>query len=301
MGVLMTHRLATLIVVAAAAACAPPETPTDGNFEDQSTFGTDSGVGDLGEINATVVPTIAGTWLMYSQASTCVDFVVQSETYKRSLYIIETTQDDSGVTQERFIACEIELSEVFGLLPSVTPAMLVTSYPIDTVGGLVTGTAVGGGYSSAPLSELWGLEMDDPVNDLFPTESDDSRIVDSDGDGNPGATLVFGNFCEAYIAQRTLSHYFGAYVTPDRIEGTIVSTSRQLTVDATQTLCASNYEIRSNGPRNHFLRIRVDGEGDSLNLDADGDGSVTCDEVVPFKDVLFERIPIDDDSCAIAG
>jgi hypothetical protein len=283
-----------------ALACGPPETPGQTAFANQTVGGgPDAGQVDVVETQARVLPTMDGIWLQYNQVSTCVDIVFSEETFKRDLFLVETIQDDFGVLEEHWTACEIELSPVLGLQPSVTPALLSTSYPITTRGGLVSGTILGSGYVSAALAELWGLDLTDPVNEPLPDDPDDPSIVDSDRDGRPGATLVFGDFCESFVAQRTLTYYVGEYTAPDRIEGEAISGNKQLLIGATESLCEATYEVRSNHPRSSFVRIRVDGQGGSLDLDTDGDGEVECNEVIPYKDTLFERVEIDDRFCEV--
>ena len=35
-----------------------------------------------------------------------------------------------------------------------------------------------------------GIRLDDPANDVLPTDPTDPRISDDDGDGNPGVTVT---------------------------------------------------------------------------------------------------------------
>ena len=56
-----------------------------------------------------------------------------------------------------------------------------------------------------------GLELDDWVNDPFPTKIDDERFVDHDEDGKPGVTVKIKMFwlfpAEIYIARREIFSY----------------------------------------------------------------------------------------------
>lgn len=291
----------TLWALFSAGACYVPEAPKDVPFRDQDVGRTADGVvPDLSEVEAQVLPIIDGVWLQYSQISTCVDIVGHFEQMMRAVYLVESSQDDSGVLQEQWTACEIELTPLLGMQPTVSQALLDGTYPVVTAQGLVNATRVGGDYVSGALAEIWGIAFDDPIHDLFPDNSEDSRIYDSDGDGHPAATLMFGVFCDSYVAQRTISNYHGTFISPDRIEGTAVSATRQLVIDATQPLCEVDYETRPNSARNSFGRIRIDGQGHSLDLDSNGDSIIGCEEVVPFRDTLFDTVTIDDESCEVA-
>ena len=291
-------------------ACAPTEGPSQTGFEDQvADLGVD--VGSSSELTrdteAQQVERLSGTWLQYSQLSSCVDVGSQSfDTYSRTIYLVDVEHDDFGVTRETWRGCDIDLTPLLNLQGVLKTENLETIFPVVTVGGLATSTAVGGGYASAPMAELWGLDLEDPVNDEFPSGPDDSRIIDSDGDGHPGATLVFGtNVCDAYLFQRTSTIYSGSFVAFDRIEGTAVSTTEQVIIDATTMFCKTRYDSRPNDSRNIFARQRVDGAGGSIDLDLDGDGEVTCSEVqgehenfTPVTAALFDRIDLDDSVCS---
>ncbi|MCA9564420.1 MAG: hypothetical protein KC561_13080, partial [Myxococcales bacterium] len=309
MGVLnpTTRPFALLASLALVTACGPESAPQS-LYGPQSLGTTDASTLDLGEVQATFTGTIDGTWLMYSQTSTCIDVASSSsEFFQRTLYLIETVENEWGVLEETWQACEMELSEVLALTPAVSQSMLETTWPIVVVGGQSTGATIGDGYASSGVPELWGLDLEDPLNSEIPDiprNADTSfpdfppEVIDSDEDGWPGITLTFdGGFCEAYIAQRTIHHFYGEYTAPDRIEGGVVSTSVQHVLGADNSLCGAAYDRRSNDRRNTFTRIRVDGRGNAYNADANNDGQISCDEVVQLRPQFFEYVEIDDDSC----
>ena len=290
-------------------ACPPDSGPSSTHFIDQETVSVEQPLppSDLTpETGASYVDTSNGYWLHYSQSATCVDVGSESfDNINRSLYLIEMAQDDFGVLLETWTACDLELSPVLNLLPVIKEENYNAIYPVVTEGGLFTSTNIGGGYSSGPFIELWGLNLDNPLLDPLPTDGDDPAIYDADGDGFPGATLVFGtDICEAYVAQRTITHFMGNLVTYDRLEGTSVMKTRQLVIDANTSFCRTSYSTRSNDTRSRFARQRVDGQGGSLDLDVDGDGTITCEEIQGDQqsfsfiiDALFERIELDDYVC----
>jgi hypothetical protein len=290
-------------------ACTPDSGPSSVNFSDQEIVTGEQPEPPTEltrETGAGYVESSNGYWLHYSQSATCVDVGSQSfDNINRSLYLLEMAQDDFGVLIESWQACDLELSPVLNLLPVIKEANYDAIYPVVTEGGLFSSTNIGGGYSSGPFIELWGLNLDNPLMDPVPTDVEDPAIYDADEDGFPGATLVFGtNICEAYVAQRTITHFIGNLVTYDRIEGISVMKTKQLVIDANTSFCRTSYSTRSNDLRNHFSRQRIDGQGGSLDLDTDGDGSITCDEIQGDQpsfsfiiEALFERIELDDHVC----
>jgi hypothetical protein len=290
-----------LTFAAALAGCVPGDGPA-GNFDAQDLGADDGGPSDLGGDRAAErVPSADGVWLHYAQNQTCVDVLATAnfETYNRSYYIVTVEQDAFGILSESWENCQIELSPLLGLQPQVLPGLLDDLYPVVTGGGLINSTNIGEGYASGMVAEPWGIRFDDPVNDEFPTSADDPRIEDTDGDGNPGATLDFDEgSCLAFVAQRTSTLYRGEFVEFDRIEGSSVSTNRQLVLGSTG-LCGTQYQVRTITDRNVFTRLRIDGQGGALDLDANEDGQITCSEVLPFKDVLFERVETNDCYCQL--
>jgi hypothetical protein len=278
------------------------EAPTETRFGPQDVAGGGADAAhELGGGDASVLSTFDGTWLVWSQISTCVALgTIIQESMSRRLFLVEADYDESTrFVDETWTACTMELPAVFGAQTFATQALYDTAYPVTSTDGFVTGLQVGSGYVSGQLAELWGYETDDPYRDPPPVTADDPRITDTDGDGNPGATILVrgGGGCETFIVQRTLTTFEGIFVAPDQIDGMSVSHTHQYTVGATTPFCGSRYDSWSNDIRSAFTRLRVDGQGGSRNLDLDGDGRVTCAEVTPLIDTLFTRLTPDDDHC----
>jgi hypothetical protein len=291
--------LATLSIAMVAAPACTIEAPSDSRFGPQEIEAPDAGgeVGDLDRSGAQPVADLSGTWLLYSEVSTCVDIFEPEELLQRAVYLVEANHDAPPLVDETLRACEILLSPVLGMETTVTPALLSSTYPVVAPSGAATGASVGAGYTSGTVVELWGLAMDDPLREPFPTEPDDPRIVDLDGDGKPATSLPVGGSCETFIAQRSLVRFQGSFVAPDEIAGTVFSKPEELVVGATQSLCATRFALAPNFPRNRFRRIRVDGRGGAIDLDTDRDGEITCAEALPAARELFESRPLDHASC----
>ena len=85
-----------------------------------------------------------------------------------------------------------------------------------------------------------GIRLEDPANDVLPTDPDDPRIVDDDGDGNPGITVTVrigdGLEGELYIARREIFAYDMVQDGPDSMTGTVTDSSEQLVIGASLDL-----------------------------------------------------------------
>jgi hypothetical protein len=88
-----------------------------------------------------------------------------------------------------------------------------------------------------------GIRLDDPANEPLPTDPDDPRIVDDDGDGLPGITVsirVSDELSgELYIARREIFAYEAFLTEPDVLSGTVTDRSEQLVIGASDPLFAS--------------------------------------------------------------
>lgn len=286
--------LLSTILIMALIACDAPNAPM-GEFKAQS-ISIDQGIElNLGE--AQYLPTFDGTWLAYAQVSTCVDIGRSLEQMTRSLYLVQTKELASGALEEEWDACHLELSPILSIQTLVPPALRKSVYPVSSKMGFAVGINERKKYLSGPMIELWGLNMENPLSEPFIEDENDPRIFDQDQDGNPGGTLELGTACLAYMVQRTINYFQGEMVSADRIKGDVFSDSEQLIVDATSSLCKTRYATRAQPRRSIFERIRIDGQGNSLNLDRDLNGKITCDEVLDVREQLFDRLPLDDQSC----
>jgi hypothetical protein len=291
--------LPALALAVFSAACAIPEPPGNEAFPDRADAG-DVAVDVAPDVHfgdAVVVSEMAGTWLHYQEVSTCVGLIEPNiEQMTRYLYVVEVEQDSRRMITEKWNACRIDISRVFGQQPFVNTAVLETSFPVFTGGHVAASTEVGAPYHSGPVPEVWGIDFEDPVLESFPASPDDPRVVDSDQDGNPGVSMDFDILtCQKFLVNRTVNNHHGSYVEPDRIEGTINSNTQQLNVGPTNA-CSAQYQTSDNQARNVFYRQRVDGRGGAPDL-RDDDGVVSCDAALSAFDSFFSERPVDDSSC----
>lgn len=132
-----------------------------------------------------------------------------------------------------------------------------------------------------------GIELDDPANERLPTDPDDPRIIDADGDGNPGITSSIevgdGLRGEIYLARREIFAYDLTQESPDRLVGTITDGSEQLVIGASDPIFAvpAQWEQLDDPERNPVIWERVDDDLD-------------CDGLAAVRDELFPPNPAAD-------
>ena len=260
---------------------------------------TDQDLGvDVDETEAFYLESLSGTWLHWSEVSTCVKIgEAHLEQVNRTLFLVEVEHLAHQNLIETWNACQIELTPVFGQQARVPTPLKSSVYPLTTIHGYALGANEDTQYTSGPMSEVWGLSLENETIDDMPTMADDPRIIDQDEDGQPGVTLDIGETCQAYLTQRRITHYLGAFVQANEISGSALSQTEQFIIDASNGFCKTPYQTRANPQRSHFRRIRIDGKGGALDLDENQDSIITCDEVIPYKTALFQIMEVNDERC----
>ena len=89
-----------------------------------------------------------------------------------------------------------------------------------------------------------GAELEDPAADPLPTDPDDSRVTDPDGDGQPGLTVRIEGVVSGgvYVVQRIERALEGTLTSDGRMTGTVIGSNQQA------KLGASNFILRAFTP-----------------------------------------------------
>jgi hypothetical protein len=256
---------------------------TEGLYEAQA---LDAGVEEVGVDadqpggqNLVDFADMRGTWAHARDLSTCVSVAGVTETRSRTLVRVEIAQEGAFL-RERHEVCALETTPVLGVQTIIPEAVFEAANPIEVESRLY-GAQVGGLYQSGAIVSVWGIRLEDPLRDALPGPEalPDERVYDSDGDGQPGATLKLGgNFCDLWVAQRDVTTVSGLLRADGSIEGGGATDTTQAVLGATNDFCAQSFATRPNPAEGAFRMVRVDRRG--INLDADGDGEVSCAEIV---------------------
>jgi hypothetical protein len=119
-------------------------------------------------------------------------------------------------------------------------------------------------FSQDWYTEVRGAVLEDRENDSLPVDPNDPRLVDLEGDGNPGMTIeasILGMFRgEGYAVQRYRYRLEGSVLDANTIAGFIEWTSDQVVVAATNPLFMEAFEDDTDpDPTKHrFVMIRID-------------------------------------------
>lgn len=130
-----------------------------------------------------------------------------------------------------------------------------------------------------------GIRLEDPANDVLPSDPNDPRIVDDDGDGNPGITVTVrigdGFEGELYIARREIFAYDLVQDGPDSLRGTVTDGSEQLVIGASDPLLETTDAQWVQVPDRSLSPILLVRVGDDWD----------CDRLMAERDTLFPPDP----------
>ena len=130
-----------------------------------------------------------------------------------------------------------------------------------------------------------GIRLDDPFNEALPTDPDDPRIVDDDGDGKPGLTVTIEVtpelIGELYIARREIFAFEAFLTEPDVLTGVVTDNSEQLVIGASDPvfeMSPANWRQYPDLAKSPIILKRVDADWD-------------CERLAAERDTLFPPTP----------
>lgn len=127
-----------------------------------------------------------------------------------------------------------------------------------------------------PTPTAIGIDLADPANESLPSDPDDPRVFDADGDGHPGVTtrVSFGDTShEIYLARREIFSYDLTEEDSDRMVGTVTDRSEQLVLGASDLSMVApvDWTQLEDPARNPVIWRRVDPGWDCARLAAERD------------------------------
>ena len=156
---------------------------------------------------------------------------VESETISILLHDVRLEGDRLVASHE---ACEVRQSPINGV-QTVFSKALIAAIPLSESVITVAGPAEGPWQVSvAEDIKLLGVKLTDPSGEALPTEADDPRVLDSDGDGHPGVTVLLTGLltAETYVVQRNRGGLTGTMGADGVLQGTVDGDIEQVVVGA---------------------------------------------------------------------
>lgn len=221
----------------------------------------------VGVQGAAAAPDLSGSWIMLQiypriaelpvvGESRQTSFVVQRvDIQQEGLSLIMTDQYCFTVIEESSPLASTEIPEAF--MSSLIPGRRVAT--LEDQDGTIA-------FEQPRYTEIRGATLTEPETEDLPTEPEDPRVIDQDGDGFPGMTVnvnIFGLFqAQIYVVQRVQYALSGTVLSGDRIEGLIQWQDEQNTLAATSPLLLAAAESAQDpDPTQHrFVMLRAQEE-----------------------------------------
>ena len=122
---------------------------------------------------------------------------------------------------------------------------------------------------------LVGVTLENPLTDELPSDPNDSRIFDQDGDGNPGVTVKVSGFIsgDIYVVQRAINTYYGSISEQGALIGHVIEHGDQKTLGATNAMLEQDVpsEAINDPERNPLQLVPIDAGMDCNTLMANID------------------------------
>lgn len=288
--------LAMAAMLLVLSACEP--TPEPSGFDAQTFDQQASDGAQLGSDVTVTTDDLSGTWVLVTDWSTCVAIGDEIELRNYEISRIEIIQTGVKLHEMRQ-DCMIANTPILGMT-TVVPPVAIASAGTMVSNAFFPAHGNGSPYTSGVEVQTWGLKFNnDPETEAMPVDANDPRVVDADNDGHPGVTLKVGGACDLYAVQRAVMQRTGKFGTDSlgaHISGDATRHVVQVALGASQGFCAQPFATVSNQSSNSWEMRRVDKLG--MNLDQDGDGTVSCAEIVANQAIFHsEWTPPDDTRC----
>lgn len=228
----------------------------------------------LDPVDAGPEPTIelSGTWARRTRTSHLTgdaDDVLGRLTVT-ILSRVELLQRGSSA-EERITTCAIDVALAEGSVTTVTfPSAAVAALPSASTVATVDNAGFGTRFQPQRRILLFGFRTEqDPATDPLPQRADDPRVTDSDGDDQPGTTLIVGGTTpgELWTVGRMILFEQGIVRSATTIEGTAENAWTLVKLGASNdTLAALPVEVTADPqPTDELRMVRVATTPDGLD------------------------------------
>jgi hypothetical protein len=210
-------------------------------------------------------PDLSGNWAMVQRLLATADLPILGHITidTRIGSVIHITQSGSRlILQDHYCFTDA--------IPS--SPLFVTNIPDEVMAAIVTPPRVANlafincdyRFTQDWCTEVRGAILDDIENDSLPTQPEDPRVIDLEGDGHPGMTIqasILGLFTgEGYAIQRYRYRLDGTVFDANTIVGYVDWTSEQSMLAATNPLFMEAFTSGTDpDPTKHrFVMVRTD-------------------------------------------
>lgn len=185
---------------------------------------------------ASPVPDLSGTWVAKHVTTSVSDLPVIGEVVSaaRSLIVYDVTQEGDRVRFAQTV-CQIDVRSSPSLVKTILPEAFTKALSGAIREARLVRKKGAVHLVSRPLWEVHGASLDAAQTDPLPRSTEDPRLRDTDGDGQPGLTIRVEGFVdgELYVVHRGWTAWAGTVIDRDTFEVKLLWDSEQSIVGTT--------------------------------------------------------------------
>jgi hypothetical protein len=223
---------------------------------------------------------VPGTWAQLQVVSTFAQapLIGQVNTLSKAVVHWQVEATDTGYSIVETV-CELRLESDTDLATTIIPDAFINSILKAQKSFTLDFEQVPPVLHLPPVAQVHGALLEDPMNDAMPTTADDPRVIDQDGDGQPGMTVFVSGIIDGalYVVQRSISQGTGTVVAPGRVEGLFGWIQEQIVLGSDNPILDENVPQSGVDPdptKSFFIAVRVQ-EG------------WTCSDIIAHRQELF--------------
>ncbi|MEZ4437466.1 MAG: hypothetical protein R3B72_00125 [Polyangiaceae bacterium] len=207
---------------------------------------------------------LSGVWVMtqvtVSEASVPVVGTIHPVTTVVSLLRLK---DDGKRLRGKGDLCQIEVDSGSSFVTTKLPAAFIRSLPRPQLEAKLDRQDDGTRrLRQAKRTVVVGAKLERPDTDPLPTEPKDARVIDQDGDGKPGVTVLIEGIVsgEIYVTQRSWTRLSGTQVGREGFAGSVEFGNEQSILEATSSMLDDPPDQRPLPDKSWFRMTRLSGD-----------------------------------------
>jgi len=199
------------------------------------------------------VTDLSGTWVARVTGSQIVNAPIVGAIANQNVFylLVTISQNGAAVAVNGHYCDRAQINAPGTMVPVVIPDAWAHTEKVVSRTGIFAPGADGYSILNLPsVTEIAGALLNAPTDPL-PTTASDPRVIDEDNDGHPGITVRLSGQSFAgslYSVQQQTTAIHAIAVAPDRLEGTLAFTSKQVVLASDPATIAVLYAQSTTSP-----------------------------------------------------
>lgn len=202
---------------------------------------------------------LSGTYIFLQKTTSITKIPVLSDVVATTRAVsIQTLNFDGTWLRGEGDLCSIDIESSSKLVKTTLPHAFRRAVPPILVNARISTEGNARRFVQAPQTLVLGARLTEKESEPLPSELNDKRITDDDGDGKPGVTVHVSGLVdgEIYLVQRSTSQLEG-YATKSGFHGRIRFSNEQKILEATNKVLKRDPGARPDPSRSEFILHRV--------------------------------------------